>query len=345
MPNHKTIHRTAQQFQNVRSLQEMSRTLKTPSSQIVLHSLHPGYKVFTIFKSNGKRRLIEDPVAPLKKILRNLNEKLQACYYTVRPFAVHGFCISNDGEEDRNIISNASRHIGKPWLLNIDFRDFFHTVLSERVQGIWRKHFPKFDKKSMETLTRLTCYNHRLPMGSPTSPVLSNYAAIELDEELGAFCKNCGIAYSRFADDCSFSSHHKIDHKTIRIIRDTITTQRFLINEEKVKLYTPDDTKMVTGIVVGTEKLSLPDAYLKKLSDEIGRLRTTKSVEQRYQTGMSLKKLKLFEQELRGKLNFANMVIGDTAELDELNTLFENALNPPEDFESENWLEIPYNFF
>ena len=345
MASHQTIQRIAKRFQSLKSMQDLSAVLQIPSSKIVLNSLHPRYKVFTIFKSNGKKRTIEDPVPPLKKILRKLNEQLQACYYTIRPKAVHGFCISNDGGEDRNIISNASSHIGKFWLLNIDFRDFFHTVLDERVKGIWAKHFAKLDKESLETLIRLTCFNYRLPMGSPTSPVLSNYAALQLDEELEVFCRNCGITYTRFADDCSFSSHQEIDHKTIRIIRDTITAQRFLINEEKVKLYTPGDTKMVTGIVVGTTGLRLSDLYMERLSDEINRLHTTRCVEQRYQTGMSLKKLELFEQELRGKLNFAKMVEGNTSKLDELNLRFENALYLPDDFESGNWLEIPYNFF
>lgn len=344
MASHQTIHRAAKKFKTVRNMQDLSAALNIPSSKIMLHSLHPRYKVFTIFKSNGKKRMIEDPVPYLKKILRELNEKLQACYYMVRPSAVHGFCISNDGEEDRNIVSNAARHIGNPWLLNIDFRDFFHTVLSERVQGIWQKHFPRLYKESAETLTRLTCYHYRLPMGSPTSPVLSNYAALGLDEELSAFCNNIGIIYTRFADDCSFSSHDKIDNKVIRVIRDAVAAHRFLINEDKVKLYAPQETKSVTGIVVGNETLTLPDEYLKKLSGEIERLQHTKCVEQRYQTGMSPKKLKLFEQELRGKLNFANMVIGETEKLDELNNLFENALNPPEDFESGNWLEMPYTF-
>ena len=60
---------------------------------------------------------------------------------------------------------------------------------------------------------------------------------------------------------------------------------------------------------------------------------------------MSFKKLKLFEQELRGKINYAGMVLGDNEETENLNRLFEEALHAPEDFESENWLDIPYNFF
>lgn len=345
MATHQTLKKNAQRFLSIRSLQQLASVLQIPSSKISLQSLHPRYKIYTIKKANGKSRLIEDPEPALKKTLRAINENLQACYYTLRPNPVHGFCISNDLEEDRNIISNASQHIGSPWLLNIDFKDFFHTILEQRVQGIYRFHFPRFSKELVETLTKLTCFNYRLPMGSPTSPVLSNYAALKLDEDLSAFCKTSGMTYTRFADDCSFSAQDKIDSKTIQIIRDTIVRHRFLINEEKVKLFSPTDTKLVTGIVVGNKKLCLPEDYQKKLFDEILRFQNTMSVEHRYQTGMSFKKLKLFEQELRGKLNFAKMVEGNTDWLMGMTEQLEAALNPPDDFESGNWLEIPYQFF
>lgn len=345
MASHNSYHRRARNFQSVRCLQDLANALKIPSSKIALQSLHPQYHVFTLFKGNGKKRLIEDPAPLLKKILRQLNECIQAQYYTLRPDAVHGFCVSNDEEEDRNIRSNARRHMGNPWLLNIDFRDFFHTILTDRVAAIWQQHFPKMNEELVNTLTQLTCYNHRLPMGAPTSPALSNFAALALDAELETFCSNSGMVYTRFADDCSFSSHQKIDATTIGIIRSAVKGHRFLINEDKVKLFTPKDTKVVTGIVVGEDALSLPEKYLYKLDEEITRYTHTRLVEQRFQTGMSLKKLKLFEQELRGKLSFANMVMGDHEEVIQLQARFEEAIHPPEDFESDNWLDIPYTFF
>ena len=345
MANSKTIRRQDERFQQCGSLEEVAVLLQTSPSKIKLCSLQPRYNIYTISKGNGKTRLIEDPGQPLKGLLKKLNGYLQACYYVQRPAAVHGFSISASNEEERGIISNAGVHMGKPWLLNIDFRDFFHTVLSDTVLSIWQKHFRKFKKQLPEVLTSLTCFHNRLPMGSPTSPVLSNFAALAMDEELMQLCANMGITYSRFADDCSFSARHEIDNKTVQLLRDVITAHRFMINEEKLKLFGPDDEKIVTGIIVEEKRLKLPEIFIQQLQQEIIRLEHTLVVERRFQTGMSAKKLKLFEQELRGKINYVQMVLGDTAETNELVSSFENARQQPDNYESDNWLDLPYNFF
>ena len=180
-------------------------------------------------------------------------------------------------------------------------------------------------------------------MGAPTSPALSNFAALDLDHELLQFTEVCGLKYSRFADDLSFSSPNEIGPIDQRYLQEIIS-KYFQINYDKLRYYRAEDTKQVTGINILEEDIALPDKYLAQVSVEIERLRQTMQVEARYQTGMSLKKLKLFEQELRGKLNFATMVMPHNEEIDHLQQELSFALNPSEDFESVNWLEIPYTF-
>ncbi len=345
MANPFQIKQDAKRFQQCHSVEELAILLHTNPARISLACLQPQYHIYHIRKANGKLRLIEDPVRPAKKMLSLLNDYLQACYHALRPQCVHGFCISSSAEDERNMVTNARRHLGKSWMLNIDFLDFFHTVHEDKVQQVWKLHFRKFNKHLTETLTRLTCFRGRLPMGSPTSPVLSNYATLKMDEELMQLCAWSGITYTRFADDCSFSSDCEIDRKTIQMIRDVITAHRFIINEDKQVLYRPEDEKIVTGIVVGQSVLSLPEGYLSQIRNEIERLKHVNLVEQRYCTGMSLKKLKLFEQELRGKINYTQMVLGHSPETEALYTAFEEALQPDSEFESTDWLDLPYNFF
>lgn len=335
----------AGKLRSCKSPDDVATLLRAPLHRLALFCAHPRYHIYNIRKANGGMRHIEDPVEPIKTTLKKLNGYLQACYYAHRPTAVHGFCITVGDEEERNIVSNAGCHIGKKWLLNIDFKDFFHTVLAEQVHTIWSTYFKRFNKHLALMLTQLTCYNHRLPMGSPTSPVLSNYACLQMDAEMENFCKGAGIVYTRFADDCSFSSNTAIDAATIKMIRNVITANHFLINENKVKLYRPNEEKMVTGIVVGNHAISLPKHYLPQIHKEIERLRQTLAVDSRFNTGMSLKKLKLFEQELRCKINYAQMVLGSCEITDALQSAFEEALHPVEAFESSDWLDIPYTFF
>jgi PHP family Zn ribbon phosphoesterase len=84
---------------------------------------------------------------------------------------------------------------------------------------------------------------------------------------------------------------------------------------------------------------------MEQLKLEIERLRQTMLVERRYRTGMSMKKLQLFKQELDGKWQFAHAVMPEDETIYQLKDEIENAFNPPENFESVDWLDMPYSFF
>lgn len=343
MPSAQAIKHEAKKLLSVQSINDCSKLLNTEQHKLVLLSQKPVYKVYEIPKKNGSYRLIEDPESNLKKVLQRLNSFLQSVYFTKRPDCVHGFCISADREEDRNILSNARRHIGKPFMLNIDLRDFFHTVTIQMVYDIICKHFPRFQDNLTDTLTNLCSYRNRLPMGSPTSPVLSNFASLEMDAMLIQYCNYSGITYSRFADDLSFSSDKPITKIDIEEIREIIIKQHFVINENKVKNYLPTDEKSVTGLIITENEVTLPFGYIDKLKLEIERMKQTMLVEQRYRTGMSFKKLKLFKQELTGKWNFAHTIMPDNEEIFQLKDEIEMAFHPNDDFESMDWLDIPYS--
>lgn len=60
---------------------------------------------------------------------------------------------------------------------------------------------------------------------------------------------------------------------------------------------------------------------------------------------MSMKKLGLFKQELDGKWNFAHSVMPDDETVLALKEKIEEAFNPSDDFESVDWLDIPYSLF
>ncbi len=339
-----TIRRRANLIKRVRDIEGLASLLKIAPDKLILQSQKLHYRVYEMKKKSGGIRLIEDPNDDLKKILRELNDYFQCAYYQLRPPCVYGFCYSTGDEEERNIVSNARRHMKNEFMLNIDLTDFFHFVSSQMVYQIIETYFPEFDKELTGLISKLCCYKGRLPMGSPTSPVLSNFAMLDLDFELINFSKSYSLTYTRFADDLSFSGSEPIGSDFEKLIRDAITHYSYQINERKVKRYLPADQKTVTGIIVEYDQLRLEDNYLDQLSKEIERYHNTMLVENRYLTGMSYKKLELLEQELAGKINFARMVMGDTDRVLILDQALVKAMNPDDDFESINWLEIPYNF-
>lgn len=341
-----SLRRHAGFWRDIRDPMDLSALLHIPDYHLQLLSAKPAYREYKIPKKDGSFRLIEDPKPDLKKALRKINHFLQAAYYFRRPQSVHGFCISPKHQERRNILSNASRHIGNPYMVNLDMEDFFHTVSLNHVDEIWKQQFPGFRKNLSRLLTRITTRNGRLPMGAPTSPALSNYACLKLDADLESLTAYSGLTYTRFADDLTFSAQNPILETDLKMVRDIIAESNFLVNEEKVKKFGPSDSKTVTGLIVTPQGVKLPEPYLPQIKEEIARLRSVMLVEQRYQTGMSMRKLKLLKQELQGKINFAGMVLGTShEEIIQLEEQYDTAIYAPKEYESANWLEIPYDTF
>jgi RNA-directed DNA polymerase len=330
-------------FNNLRNVNDLAYLIDTSTFLLQLHSKNPKYKIFKIPKTNGDFRIIENPKNELKKIQRNLNYYFQKHYYYLRPESVYGFCIA-PRDVELTIVGNAEQHVGANFMYNVDLKNFFHSIKELMVYHILETHFKNMDQKLVQLLLGLLTFNGRLPMGAPSSPIISNYACLELDKSLLNFSKYADILYTRYADDLTFSSNAEIKKTDIDIIEDLINQNSFELNEKKISYYTPQDVKTVTGIIVGAEKLTLPKEYLKQLDEEMLRLDQTLTVEQRYQTGMSTKKIKLFENEIRGKLNFVENVMGKEKEVEALKIKWNAIINKSslERFESANWLDVPY---
>lgn len=304
----------------------------------------PRYKTFTIPKKGGGERQIETPHSDLQKILRRLNKYLQSVYFFEKSSAAYGFILGVRNDDDRrNILSNARRHLNKKYLLNVDLKDFFHTVTYEKVVEIFANKPFKFKRELPNILADLTTYNQRLPMGTPTSPVLSNFACRSLDEALTDFSNNMLWIYTRYADDMSFSSNQPINAEKVHSVRKIVEAAGFVINERKLKVYGPAEDKIVTGLLV-KDKVTLTPDYLPMLEKEIQRLKDIMAAqnEQGQLTTQWVEKLK---QQIRGRLNFAGFVLKRNNEsYQQLKDAYYIAINPPEEeFGAISWRGFPYN--
>lgn len=340
------LRKYAEQFCRIRSVSDLATALHTPSHVLMLWGLQPSYKTFAVPKKDGSFRHIEDPDPALKKIQRSLNDYLQSCYFCQRTQAAYGFLINPaDDPDPRNILTNAQRHAGKDWLLNVDFEDFFHSVSDHTVCNVFLSDRFSFDHETAELLTRLTTRNARLPMGAPTSPILSNFASIDLDHDLLAFANTRHWTYTRFADDLTFSSDNPIDWYSVLEIRALTHTHGFTFNEEKFRLCSPSAEKSVTGLALVGDKVCLPTAFLSDLAAEIAKLRSV--VEIQHRAGKPPAKwVEDFKAQLQGHLRFASFVLGDDHP-DYRRSLqaFEAATEPPSGFDAVSWLSFGYEGF
>lgn len=331
-------------FLKVDSLNDLCYLLEINESALLGLRENRVYNEFYIRKQSGGKRLIEDPIDPLQEVQGLLNDYLQSVYYLRRSRAAYGFQLVFPHEAmPRNIKSNARLHLGKSWMLNADFQNFFHQISRERLLGLFGQPPFAFPPEVSAVLADLCTYKGRLPMGAPTSPVLSNLVSLELDNDYQDFADLHNMVYTRFADDLTFSSFEAITPGHRREIVQLASIHGFVFNERKFKLLRPQDAKVVTGLKVA-DKVELLDEYLTDLEAEL--LKYAHAVEVNTRSGLTDREhLKKHEQILEGHLQFVAFVVGkNDAVYKRLKRQYREAQDTSR-YDVVSWLDFDYLYF
>lgn len=248
----------------INTLMDLAEYFQIPSKllALILKKTDNFYRENKIPKRSGGFRDLFIPIEPLKIIQRKIKDQFLDLNTPLT--STHAYCFS------RSIITNASTHIGNPFMFKLDIKDFFPSIESERIYEIFdsfRLNNKSFEKQSCKIeinpkicryLTRLCMYKGGLPQGAPTSPSLANLAARSMDLKLNEYTKNLNINYTRYSDDMVFSSKSPMQDSVKDKIMDLIEGSGFNINTKKIAYINHDRTKIVTGILVTSSGLRLP---------------------------------------------------------------------------------------
>lgn len=226
------------------------------------------YTTFTIPKKNGGERTIHAPVEPLKGIQSQLAKLLwvwQKSAWTdenVVPRLSHAF------EKGKGIITNASVHRHKRYVLNLDLESFFDAFHFGRVMGFFEKNrYFRFSREVAVAVAQLTCYQGRLPQGAPSSPIITNLICQILDQRLLHLARAYKLDYTRYADDLSFSTNDRSfperKDKFLKTVTAVIEREGFSVNAGKTRLQFYCSRQMVTGLVVN-RKISIPREFVRQ---------------------------------------------------------------------------------
>lgn len=108
-----------------------------------------------------------------------------------------------------------------------------------------------------------------LPQGAPTSPMLSNLLANQLDVKLSQLADTNNLIYTRYADDLTFSSNKKLSKIEIRTINSKILKiikyEKFIINKNKISISRQGSRKQVLGLIVNNDTPKLSKDRKKKI--------------------------------------------------------------------------------
>lgn len=211
------------------------------------------YQEFSIPKKNGGDRTIHAPVAFLKAIQRHIKENI----LDEHPLSgsAHGFV------KGKSIVTNAKTHVGQRVVINLDLEDFFPSINEWRVHGLFRSL--GYTPKEARLLTILTVYQQELPQGAPTSPGIANLICRKLDRRLLGLAKKAGAAYTRYADDMTFSGPESIIG-ILPVVKNIIKEEGFVIAQEKLRIQRRGRRQEVTGLTVN-ERTSIPRNIRKRL--------------------------------------------------------------------------------
>lgn len=287
------------------------------------------YKTFEIPKrKKGETRTISMPSRALDRLQHRLLEAFQQIY---RPrMSVYGFV------QGRSIVENALYHRkGRKirHLLNIDLKDFFPSIHLGRVRGLLIAEPYRLEPNVAVWIAQLVSTYNGLPQGACTSPILSNMVCNKLDTQLSRFAQKYKCRYTRYADDLVFSSTESkfppaiqqdkalLDaNKTfLQELDDIVVRQnKFVINQDKVKLQTPQERQEVTGLVVN-EFVNVPRQFIREVRamlhdwDANGLDKATANHMSKRKKHRSPNKGRLdFRAVVRGKIEFIGMVRGKT---------------------------------
>lgn len=249
-----------------RNEDDIARALGLTPGMLRHFSIHrekertPHYVTFAIKKRSGGERLIMAPKRRLKAIQRQLLvalvDKLPVTAHA------HGFL------RGRSIRTGAEPHVGRRVVVHLDLQDFFPTVTFARVRGFLIAC--GYGYPVATTLAVVMTEAQRQPVevngevfhvpvgqrhcvqGAPTSPGLCNAIVAKLDRRLAGLAGKFAAAYTRYADDLTFSGDldagaaGRLLHHAVKIIR----SEGFATNAKKTRIMHRGGAQRVTGVTV-----------------------------------------------------------------------------------------------
>src|SRR5215470_17215285 len=221
----------------------------------------PHYIAFAIPKRSGGERVIHAPKRRLKAVLRKLDQALVS--KLPKSEHAHGFV------RGRSIATHAKPHVGQEMVLRFDIKDCFPSIHFGRVRGlllalgysypvaaslaVLMTEAPRQPVRAENKLYHVPTGPRVCVQGAPTSPGLCNAVLLRLDRRLAGLAKKNGLAYTRYADDLTFSGPAVTVQKKLGRVPAIVAAEGFAINHEKTRLMRRSGRQAVTGVIVNRD--------------------------------------------------------------------------------------------
>ncbi len=219
------------------------------------HKPENHYRTFHIEKKSGGEREISSPRFFLKSVQYWIKT------YILPQLKIHSSC--HAFLIGKSIISNASLHLQKSYVGNIDIDSFFGSITKDMIIELLKVN--GYGPRLSTSIANLVTYKGVLPQGAPTSPSISNAILYEFDQDISQISRKKNLVYTRYADDITISGNSRED--ILSVIEECSIKLRSLgmaLNENKTRIASSRSSQIVTGLVVN-EKIQPPRKLLRKI--------------------------------------------------------------------------------
>lgn len=211
------------------------------------------YKVFKVPKRTSGWRTLAQPAREVKNLQYHLSELLRPSLPIHEAVSAY--------EVGCSIRKNAAAHAGGAFLLKLDFKNFFPSILADDfVKHLKRYHTLAFSVDDFDLISRILFWapERKLPLklciGAPTSPLVSNSVLYDFDCQVALIAARNGVVYTRYADDLSFSTVEPnvlggLIGEIERIV-EGLEYPALRINSKKTVYASRASRRIVTGIVI-----------------------------------------------------------------------------------------------
>lgn len=244
-------------------LEELASKLLISTAELVrfVNTAPYRYKVYTIPKRSGRGvRIIAQPTEVLKVMQRMVLDSY------LKGLPVHDCAKAyRDGV---SIKDNAIAHLNSKYLLKLDFSDFFPSIIPSDLVSHIKRHRGSIFREDAYAVKKIFFWArkkeplHRLSIGAPSSPFISNTLMYEFDCKVFDECARLGVIYTRYADDLTFTTNARgalfglLD--IVNKICAEIAYPTLRINPEKTVFSSKGNNRHVTGLVLTNDnKVSL----------------------------------------------------------------------------------------
>jgi retron-type reverse transcriptase len=258
---------------------ELAAAMQVPLSRLRWLTYHRKgatlvhYHRYQVPKKTGGMRAISAP----KPELAAAQQWVLAAILARLPVeaVAHGFV------PGRSIVTCAAPHVGRAVVLNMDVRDFFPSITFRRVKGLFHafgysEHVatvlallctepPRLAVEAGGKVYRVALGERMVPQGACTSPAITNLICRDLDRRLAGLARRYGFAYTRYADDLTFSGDDpSAAGRFLSLVRSVLKDEGLDEHERKTRVMRRGRRQQVTGVTVN-DRMGADRRYVREL--------------------------------------------------------------------------------